>query len=140
MESTRSFFRIKSAYLMTCSAEKRSRSLYCGGAGHLSFAGGIFDAAYKRFLFRAMISPSRASLLPSPYAHAVSKKLQPESTESCKDSSDCWSPEPVQPLIPHKPEAMSLTSKPVRPSLRYFMRLVLEQSQIYEGCELDIVA
>src|ERR1017187_5600925 len=69
-----------------------------------------------------MISPSNPSLLPSPYAQAVSKKLQPSSTPSCIAAKDSLSSEPLHPLIPHNPWAMSLTSKPVRPRLRYFMK------------------
>src|SRR6185437_16686091 len=68
-----------------------------------------------------MILPSRESLLPSPYAHAVSKKLQPKSTDCCNEPSDSASEEPLHPLMPQSPYATSLTSQPVRPSFLYFM-------------------
>src|SRR5581483_11107708 len=68
-----------------------------------------------------MISPNKSSLLPSPYAHAASKKLQPRSTAICSAASDSSSSEPLQPLIPHNPWAISLISNPVRPSVRYFI-------------------
>src|SRR5579863_875079 len=122
MESVRSCLRIRSAYLKTCAGGKTSWYLYSGSAGQRSLAGGIFEAAYKRLPeFRCMISPRSPSLLPSPYAHAVSKKLQPRSTASCMDARDSRSSEPVQPLIPQSPSPISLTSKFVRPSLRYLM-------------------
>src|SRR5579864_295820 len=122
MLSTRSFFRIKSAYLKTCSAEKTSRYLYSGKAGHRSLAGGTFEAAYNRLPeFCCMASPSSSSLFPLPYAHAVSKKLQPRSTAICIDERDSPSSDPVHPLIPQSPSPISLTSKFVRPSLRYFI-------------------
>src|SRR5215471_20801208 len=122
MLSTRNFLRIESAYLNTCCAEKTSRYLYSGRAGQRSFAGGIFDAAYSRCPpFFCMMSPSISSLLPSPYAHAVSKKLQPRSTAICIEASDSRSSEPVHPLMPQRPSPISLTSKFVFPSLRYFM-------------------
>src|SRR5205807_10668107 len=104
MLSTRSCFRIRPAYLNPCLADRTSPYLYSGSAGQRSFAGGILEAAYRRLpLFRCMVSPSSPSLLPSPYAHAVSKKLQPRSTDSCSEAKDSLSSEPLQPLIPHNP-------------------------------------
>src|ERR1700676_253689 len=112
MESTPSFFRIFSAYSKTCFAGNTSEYLSVGDAGHFRFIGGIFDAAYNRlFLLRPMIFPSNASLLPSPYAQAVSKKLTPKLTASCMASSDCSSSDPLHPLMPQSPSAIYLTSK-----------------------------
>src|ERR1700683_2356457 len=39
-------------------------------------------------------------------------------------ASDSWPSEPLQPLIPQSPWPISLTSNPVRPSLRYFMHFL----------------
>src|SRR5580698_17117 len=68
-----------------------------------------------------MISPSNSSLWPSPSAHAVSKKLQPASIAVCIAASDSLSSEPLHPLMPQRPCALSLTSNPVRPNFRYFI-------------------
>src|SRR4029077_18588753 len=125
MLSTRSFFRIRSACFNTWSAGKTSRYLYEDRAGHLRFIGGILEAAYRRLLglegeaFLDKTWPRRPSLLPSPYAQAVSKQLETRPARNCKESRDSRSSEPLHPLIPQSPWAISLTSKPVRPSFRY---------------------
>src|SRR5260370_17581182 len=62
--SVRSFFLIWSAYLMTWSGENTSWYLYFGNAGHLSLAGGIFEAAYSRFLLPTIVSPPSPPLFP----------------------------------------------------------------------------
>ena len=92
-----------------------------GHAGQRWFIGGILDAEYSLNLFTPMICASRLSLLPSPYPHAESKKLQPRSTASCCAAIDSPSSDPLQPPIPHNPCPISLTKNPVRPSQRYFI-------------------
>src|SRR4029077_16890003 len=122
MHSMPSLPRMRSACLKTWAEGKTSRYLSRGEAGHFWFRGGILEAAYNRLpRFRDNIWPSKPSLLPSPYAQAVSKKLQPRSTANCRASKDSRSSEPLHPLMPQRPWAISLTSNPVRPSLRYFI-------------------
>jgi hypothetical protein len=72
--------------------------------GHLRFFGGILVATYSFWSENSFNSlPKIVSLTPSPYAQAVSKKLQPNSTESRKASSTSALSEPVQPANPHIP-------------------------------------
>ena len=105
MESAASFSRISLAYLKTCSVGKTSRYLSFGDAGHLSLRGGTLEAVHINAFhgLRIEILPSKASLFPSPYAQAVSKKLHPRSTANCNASSDWRSSEPLQPPIPQSP-------------------------------------
>src|SRR5215831_19739518 len=124
MASTRSFSQMSFACLKTWSTGKTSRYLYSGRAGHLRFIGGILEAQMRRFsrlASRETISPRRPSLFPSPYAQAVSKNVQPESTASWMAPSDSASSEPLHPPMPQRPWAMSLAEKPVRPKRRYLM-------------------
>src|SRR5580704_8093811 len=51
---------------------------------------------------------------------------------------DSVSSEPLQPLIPHNPWAMSLTSKPVRPSLRYFMMASFGENSFGEMIYMEL--
>src|SRR6266481_6304952 len=72
--------------------------------GHWRFFGGTFVATYNLLAgFARSAFPSNSSLWPLPYAHAVSKKLQPRSMARCNDASDSASCEPVHPAMPHMP-------------------------------------
>ena len=88
------------------SSRENSRRL-----GQRRFFGGTFVAHVKFsclvrrrhycLCWREAVFPRSCSQLsPSPYAQAVSKKLQPRSTERWSDTSDSLSSEPVQPAIP----------------------------------------
>ena len=74
-------------------------------AGHFMFFGGTFVATYSGACRMRASAPRRAavSLLPMPYANAVSKKLQPSSNARSSACSDSSSSEPVQPPMPHMP-------------------------------------
>src|SRR6059058_5585345 len=110
---------------MMYSTGNTSSSLYSGLDGHLRFLGGTLVATYNFLPACLFISAFRiSSLSPSPYAQAVSKKLQPISTARSSALFTSSASEPVQPAIPHMPYPTSLTFQPVRPNVLYCILII----------------
>src|SRR5215469_2670804 len=101
-----------SIYSSMYSGGKQSSRLNSLRLGHRRFFGGILVATYKCLSGpptdgfprnSLIIFPRICSLFPSPYAQAVSKKLQPNSIARRSDAVDSPSSDPVHSAKPHIP-------------------------------------